>query len=106
MAAGLEAARNIEDWVERGSVRFFKRARMRQLIADNRFLGTDVEETPVRNEYRVHNPELDPDLRKRMFQEVEQTISDEQAYAEARRCMRCYRIYSVVTQHSIPEGAV
>lgn len=106
MAAGLEAARNIEDWVERGSVRFFKRARMRRLISENRFLGSDVKETPVRNEYRVHNPELDPELRKRMFQEVEQTISDAQAYAEAQRCMRCYRIYSVVTQHSIPEGAV
>ncbi len=105
MAAGLKAARNIEDWVERGSVRFFKRSRMRRLIADNRFLGTDVQETPVRNAYRVHNPELDPELRKHMFEEVEQTISDADAYAEAQRCMRCYRIYSVVTQHPIPEGA-
>ena len=39
------------------------------------------------------------------FGEVEQTISDADAYAEAQRCMRCYRIYSVVTQHPIPEGA-
>ncbi len=105
MAAGLKAARSIEDWIERGSVRFFPRSRMRELIADNRFLGDDVEETPVRNEYRVHNPELDPELRKHMFNEVEQTISDADAYAEAQRCMRCYRIYSVVTQHPIPEGA-
>ena len=105
MAAGLKAARNIEDWVEQGSVRFFKRSRMRKLIAENRFLGSDVAETPVRNEYRVHNPELDPELRKHMFGEVEQTISDAEAYAEAQRCMRCYRIYSVVTQHPIPEGA-
>ncbi len=105
MAAGLKAARNIEDWIERGSVRFFKRSRMRQLIAGNRFLGSDMEETPVRNAYRVHNPELDPELRKHMFGEVEQTISDREAYAEAQRCMRCYRIYSVVTGHQIPEGA-
>ncbi|TCO74176.1 FAD-dependent oxidoreductase [Rhodovulum euryhalinum] len=102
MAAGQNAARNIDDWIQRGSVRFFKRARMRKLIADNRFLANDVVETPVRNAYRVHNPELDPELRKHMFEEVEQTISARAAYAEAQRCMRCYRVYSVVTRHSIP----
>lgn len=105
MAAGLKAARNINDWIQLGSSRFFKRSRMRQLIKDNGFVADDVVETPVRNMYRVHNPELDPELRKHMFEEVEQTISDRQAYAEAQRCMRCYRIYSVVTEHSIPEGA-
>ena len=105
MATGLKAARNINDWIQLGSVRFFKRSRMRQLIKDNDFIGDDVIATPVRNMYRVHNPALDPELRKHMFEEVEQTISDKQAYAEAQRCMRCYRIYSVVTAHSIPEGA-
>ncbi len=105
MAAGLKAARNIDDWVQHGSVRFFKRSRMRRLIADNKLLANDVVETPVRNAYRVHNPELDPDLRKHMFEEVEKTIGAREAYAEAQRCMRCYRVYSVVTQHPIPEGA-
>lgn len=105
MAAGLKAARNINDWIQHGTPRFFKRSRMRQLIQDNGFLASDVVEAPVRNMYRVHNPELDPELRKHMFEEVEQTISDKEAYAEAQRCMRCYRIYSVVTAHSVPEGA-
>ena len=106
MSAGLQAARNIDDWIRYGSIRFFKRTRMRALISDNKFLADDVVETPVRAQYRVHNPELDPDLRKRMFGEVEQTISEQDAYAEAQRCMRCYRVYSVITKHSIPEGAV
>ncbi|WP_287185924.1 hypothetical protein [Rhodovulum sp.] len=79
---------------------------MRKLLADNGFLANDVVETPVRNAYRVHNPELDPELRKRMFEEVEQTISAKAAYAEAQRCMRCYRVYTVLTGHPIPEGAV
>ena len=105
MATGLKAARTIDDWIQLGTVRFFKRSRMRQLIKDNDFLADDVVGTPVRNMYRVHNPALDPELRKHMFEEVEQTISDREAYAEAHRCMRCYRIYSVVTAHSIPEGA-
>ena len=105
MSAGLQAARNINDWIQLGTIRFFKRTRMRQLLEDNRILANDVVETPVRAAYRVHNPALDPELRKHMFGEVEQTISDRDAYAEAQRCMRCYRVYSVITQHSIPEGA-
>ncbi|MBB4304594.1 formate dehydrogenase beta subunit [Rhodobium orientis] len=106
MSAGLQAARNINDWIQLGTIRFFKRTRMRQLLEDNRILANDVVETPVRAAYRVHNPALDPELRKHMFGEVEQTISNREAYAEAQRCMRCYRVYSVITQHSIPEGAV
>ena len=68
-------------------------------------MPAEEEETPVRNAYRVHNPDLDPEPRKHMFEEVEQTILHAEAYAEAQRCMRCCRIYSVVTQHPIPEGA-
>ena len=105
MAAGLTAARNINDWIQLGTIRFFKRSRMRKLLSDNKFLADDVVQTPVRAAYRVHNPELDPELRKHMFGEVEGTISSKDAYAEAQRCMRCYRVYSVVTKHSIPEGA-
>ena len=106
MAAGLKAARNINDWIQHGSVRFFKRSRMRKLLADNRMLANELVEAPVRHAYRVHNPELDPDLRKQMFEEVERTIDAREAYAEAQRCMRCYRVYSVVTKHPIPEGAI
>jgi formate dehydrogenase beta subunit len=78
---------------------------MRKLLNDNKMLATDCIEIPVKNEYRVHHPELDPDVRKFMFEEVEHTISAEEAYAEARRCMRCYRVYSVITEQPIPEGA-
>ena len=75
MAAGLKAARNINDWIQHGSVRFFRRSRMRKLLADNRMLANELVEAPVRHAYRVHNPELDPDLRKQMFEEVERTIN-------------------------------
>jgi len=105
MAAGLKAARSIDDWLRFGHVRFSPRSRMRELLNDHRMLAEDTPEFPVRNEYRVHHPELDPEVRKLMFEEVEQTISDAEAYREARRCMRCYRVYSVITDQSIPEGA-
>ena len=104
MAAGLKAARAIDDWVRRGEVRFFPRSRMRQILHDNRLLASDVTEIPVKSEYRVHHPELDPNIRKQMFEEVERPISTEEAYREAKRCLRCYRVYSVVTGDPIPES--
>lgn len=105
MAAGLKAARSIDDYIQRGYTRFFPRSRMRQILNEHKLLAADCVELPVRLEYRVHHPELDPEVRRTMFEEVETTISDADAYREARRCMRCYRIYSVITEQPIPEGA-
>jgi len=106
MANGLKAARSIDDWVRYGHVRFFPRSRMRKILTDNKMLASDCVEIPIRLEYRVHHPELDPEVRKSMFEEVEGTISAEEAYHEAQRCMRCYRIYSVITEQPIPAGAI
>ncbi len=104
MAAGLKAARAIDDWVRLGEVRFFPRSRMREILRENKLLASDVTETPVKSEYRVHHPELDPNIRKQMFEEVERSISAEEAYREAKRCLRCYRVYSVITGQPIPES--
>ncbi len=104
MAAGLKAARAIDDWVRLGEVRFFPRSRIRQILHENKLLASDVTEIPVKSEYRVHHPELDPNIRKQMFEEVERPISREEAYHEAKRCLRCYRVYSVITEQPIPES--
>jgi len=106
MANGLKAARSIDDWIRFGRVRFFPRSRMRKILNDNKMLAADCVEVPVKFEYRVHHPELDAEVRKNMFEEVESTISAEDAYHEAKRCMRCYRLYSVITELPIPEGAL
>ncbi|MDR3516481.1 MAG: FAD-dependent oxidoreductase [Azospirillaceae bacterium] len=105
MAGGLRAARAIDDWLQLGEVRFAPRARMRQIVAEHKMLASCVN-VPVKRIYRVHHPELDPEVRKSMFEEVEHNITKEEAYHEANRCMRCYRIYSVITDQPIPEGAV
>jgi formate dehydrogenase (NADP+) beta subunit len=102
MANGLKAARAIDDWIRLGEVRFFPRSRMRTILRDNRMLVEDCVEVPVKSEYRVHHPELSPEIRRQMFEEVEQSISAEDAYKEAKRCMRCFRLYSVITDRPIP----
>lgn len=98
MAQGERAARSIDDYLTYGRVRFNPRDRMSQLLASIRDMDKQGLQVPVRNQYRVTVKELDPEVRKRLFEEVEKPISVEEAYREANRCMRCYRIYSVITE--------
>ena len=51
---------------------------------------------------RATMPELDPAERVESFAEVDQVISKQTAYDEASRCLRCYRLYSVVTEMDLP----
>lgn len=98
MAQGQQAADSIDDYLTYGRVRFSSRDRMSELIKSIRQIDSQGVEIPVKHEYRVQIEELDPDERKRIFEEVEKPISVQDAYHEAGRCMRCYRVYSVITE--------
>ena len=104
MANGLKGARSISDYLQFGRTRFFPRSRMRQIISGYKVMSNQWLATPVEHKYRVGIKEMDPDIRKGIFDEVEKTITPEEAYHEAGRCLRCYRIYSVITEYAIPEG--
>ncbi|MFP4098569.1 MAG: FAD-dependent oxidoreductase [Alphaproteobacteria bacterium] len=104
MAEGLRGARSIADYLTLGRLRFFPRTRMREILNQHSMLASDCIEVPVKGQYRVHHPELDPNVRKRMFGEVEKTITKEEAYEEAKRCLRCFRVYSVITEMPIPDA--
>lgn len=103
MANGLKGARSIDDYLRFGRVRFFPRSRMRRLINDFEPLSRQWVDTPVKHLYRIHAQELDPAYRSQIFDEVERPITAEEAYHEAGRCLRCYRVYSVVTEAAIPQ---
>ena len=45
---------------------------------------------------------LSSEDRKGNFEEVDLSMTETEAITEANRCMRCYRIYGVVTQLPIP----
>ena len=45
---------------------------------------------------------LSSEERRGNFEEVDLSMSETEAINEANRCMRCYRIYGVVTQLPIP----
>ena len=89
MAAGLKAARAIDDWVRlRRSAFLPALAHAPDPAARTSCSPPTSSEIPVKSEYRVHHPELDPEIRKQMFEEVEHTISAEEAYREAKRCLQ------------------
>ncbi|TBW36090.1 FAD-dependent oxidoreductase [Siculibacillus lacustris] len=104
MAMGLKAARAIDDYLRHGHARFFPRTRMRRLLNENKLLSGECFEVPVAHQYRIDIPNLSPDERRRTFEEVEKPITAAEAYREAARCLRCYRVYSVVTETAVPGG--
>lgn len=77
---------------------------MRKIINKYKTMNDEWLGTPVKHLYRVPIQEMDPETRKDLFHEVEQTITPEEAYHEAGRCLRCYRLYALVTEYPIPEG--
>ena len=96
------AARSIDRYLSTGQMPFDSRWRMSELIAAGKLLD-DGKPVPGK-ERRARAPlrELEPAQRQSNFCEVEQTMSQEEAWAEAARCMRCYRVLSVVTGAPIP----
>ncbi len=96
------AARSIDQYLSRGQAPFDSRWRLSEWIAGGRLLD-DAGEKPLKPKMgRAQVRELEPGQRSRNFAEVEKTMDREEAWREASRCMRCYRIFSIVTDEPIP----
>jgi formate dehydrogenase beta subunit len=97
MAQGLRAARGIRDYLTHGRTRFSAEDRMSGLLASLRKNDPEEIRIPVKTQRKIQVEELDPAVRRQIFEEVEMPISVDAAYREAERCLRCYRISLVVT---------
>ena len=97
MGQGAKAAHSIVQYLSQGHVTVQPRQRMQRLLASNRLLATGSLNRPLARKNRFTLPELDVAERVGNFSEVEQVITQAEAYFEADRCLRCYRIYSVIT---------
>ncbi|MCF8027916.1 MAG: FAD-dependent oxidoreductase [Desulfobacteraceae bacterium] len=98
MAQGERGAEGIDNYLTHGRIRFNPDLRMSRLVHAIQPMIKKGVSIPIKHEYRVKVRELDPEIRKRIFEEVEEPISVDEAYHEASRCMRCYRVYSVITE--------
>lgn len=97
MDHGSRAAESICQFLTSGQVRPHPEPRIQSLLANNNLLGDEVISIPQRLRLRTRVPELEVAHRVGNFEEVELAISKDEAYHEAERCLRCYRLYSVVT---------
>jgi len=99
MAQGEKAATSIDEYLTHGRVMFHPEERMSKILKSVRAFEEDKVIQPIKHQYRVKVEELEAGTRKKLFDEVEKCISTDEAFAEAERCMRCYRVYSVITEH-------
>lgn len=94
---GERAAYGIIEYLQTGQVTVKAEARMQKLLATNHLLTDDCLPVPPVPRVRVQGREQEAAIRVGNFAEVELAISKESAYEEAKRCLRCYRIYSIAT---------
>ena len=103
---GERAAASIRDYLLSGTVHLTPEFRMQKLLARNHLLEGECLNNPVIQRPRKPVSERDAAERITSFAEVDGVLAKEDAYEEARRCLRCYRIYSILTAKSLKNGNV
>lgn len=99
------AARAMDQYLSKGSAPFDSRWRVSEWISANKLLDEKCEPPLKIKKSRVGLTELSAEQRAGNFEEVEQTMTQEEAWQEAMRCLRCYRVLSVLTEEPIPGNA-
>ena len=102
MAQGQDAANAIHEYLMTHTPGFNARRRMSRLIKEANLLDTCAPERAVVLQPRQVMSHLAPEARVQNWDEVEHGFTDQEAWAEAKRCMRCYRLFGVSTLKPIP----
>ena len=98
---GERAAVSIADYLLNGKATVKPEYRLQDVLKKNVLLKDECLKNSVLSVPRAVSPEIDPEKRSRNFDEVEHNITKEAAYMETERCMRCYRLYSLVTEREL-----
>ena len=101
---GERAAASIRDYLLSGRTHVRPEQRLQKFLARNKLLVDQCLEHAPLAKPRASVPELAADERIRSFEEVDGVITKETAYEEAGRCLRCYRLYSLVTEKALNGG--
>ena len=102
MADGQRAASSIHEYLMTNATGFIPRRRMTEMIAATRAMKAVEPPRAVLKLERAKMPHLAPKARVDNWREVETGLSADAAFAEAKRCMRCLRIFAVSTLRPIP----
>jgi formate dehydrogenase beta subunit len=98
MAHGEIAGRSIAQFLRHGAVAAAPEQHMQRFLSRNGLVSAECLDRPRLKKERFVLPEREVAVRVKSFAEVEDVIARQEAYRESERCLRCYRIYSVVTE--------
>ena len=103
MTHGEGAARSIDAFLNTGLPAFSPRRRLAEIIRSAKLLGSCRPTKAMPRTERFEPPMLDPKERvtEKPWAEVEGGMTDEEAWSESKRCMRCYRLIGVTTRDPI-----
>ncbi len=98
MTDGMKGADSIDQFLTRGKIFISNEERMSRLVGFVKKYDKSEIDIPIKKKKRIGIEELDPEKRKKEFDEVEKALTPEDAYLEADRCLRCYRISVAITE--------
>ena len=94
---GINAAQRISQMLQHKIIEITPQERLYEMAAQLQGIVADpVPEHCSQN--RSHPEELDPEVRKSCFEEVCRGTEKQLVLDEAARCLRCYRVYTALTQ--------
>jgi formate dehydrogenase (NADP+) beta subunit len=99
MAAGLRASQSIDQYLRCGEVSLTEEERVSRIVKTVMAIDQDRVDCLGRGKGRRTMPMRSVAERIHDFNEVEIGLSAEEALLEADRCLRCYRIMLVATEH-------
>ena len=94
-AGGRKASRNIDRFINGTPLEYDDNYYFENLFKSVKILDRNEEIRKVESKPQVQLKTLQPETRKRSFEEVEQGFSDAEAVAEAERCLKCYQVATI-----------
>ncbi|MBW2177007.1 MAG: FAD-dependent oxidoreductase [Deltaproteobacteria bacterium] len=94
-AGGRKAAQSIDRQINGLAPEYTDNDHFHKLFRDVKVYDQAEDLGEIGKSRRKHLEMLSPDIRKYVFDEVEQGYSTPEAIEEARRCLRCYRVSMV-----------
>jgi len=94
-AGGRKASRSINRFINEIPLEHDDNYYFENLFRSVKILNRNEEIRKVESKPRMQLKTLQPETRKRSFEEVEQGFSDAEAVAEAERCLKCYQVATI-----------